>query len=593
MHARDSQRVLVVGVYVLNARNHAAELARQFSAATDWQVDQRWAAIGDGALPAEMQGFTTLHETGFAPKFGLLNRLMSGLDLAKYSYVVVTDDDIELPGNFLDTYLALVRKYDLSLAQPARTHDSYIDHHFVAALNGVEARQTRFVEIGPLFSIASDAYEVLLPFDESAPMGWGLDFAWPVVLAERGRKLGIVDATPVRHALRKPVSLYHHGSTERRMMEFLRSRRHLSHEDAFTATAAYRPGQAMTVRGGEVKASRRLSARRPRISAVLCTYNRSELLGHALGALCGQTLDPEDFEVVVVDDGSTDDTSRVVQAFEGILPLHYSYQTNSGLAAAKNHGVALARAPVVAFLDDDDVLSSDCLEQHCVSHREFPDERYAVLGYTRLASRVARSPLMHFVTAVGQHLFSYSTLRHGDALDFSYFWGGRSSCKRALLMEFGVFDPVFRFGCEDIELGCRLARAGLKVVFNRDAISTMIRTLDFDGFCRRSYLQGRSNWVFAAKHPTRAVRVWAQVEGIREEWRRIEPQWERIVKVGRDLDKIARERGEAGIELDGLTTKLLHRAYYEAFRAHRIKGSMEGMQEDERSQAGRRLALGE
>lgn len=593
MQARDSQRVLVVGVYVLNARNHAAELAQEFSAAADWGVDQRWAAIGDGTLPADIEGLTALHEPGFSPKFVLLNRLMSGVDLSLYSYVVVTDDDIELPANFLDTYLALVRKHDLSLAQPARTHDSYIDHQFVAALDGVEARQTRFVEIGPLFSIASDAYEALLPFDESAPMGWGLDFAWPVVLEERGRRLGIVDATPVRHALRKPVSLYHHGNTERRMMEFLRSRRHLSHEDAFSAVETFRPGVPATVQVDEGRASHRASAGRPRISAILCTYNRAELLRHALGGLCGQTLDAEEFEVVVIDDGSTDDTRRVIEAFERVLPLRYAYQENSGLAAAKNHGVALARAPVVAFLDDDDVLSSDCLEQHCVSHREFPDERYAVLGYTRLASRVARSPLMHFVTAVGQHLFSYSTLRHGDVLDFSYFWGGRSSCKRALLMEFGVFDPVFRFGCEDIELGCRLARAGLKVVFNRDAISTMIRTLDFDGFCRRSYLQGRSNWVFAAKHPTRAVRVWAQVEGIREEWRRIEPQWERIVKVGRDLDKIARERGEAGIELDGLTTKLLHRAYYAAFRAHRIKGSMERMQEDERSQAGVRLALGE
>ena len=73
-----------------------------------------------------------------------------------------------------------------------------------------------------------------------------------------------------------------------------------------------------------------ISRNRPLISAIVCTYNRAGLLGRALGALCGQTLDAEQFEVIVVDDGSTDETRLVVQRFEGIAPLRYVYQANSG-----------------------------------------------------------------------------------------------------------------------------------------------------------------------------------------------------------------------------------------------------------------------
>jgi len=77
---------------------------------------------------------------------------------------------------------------------------------------------------------------------------------------------------------------------------------------------------------------------------------------------------------------------------------------------------------------------------------------------------------MHFVTDVGQYLFAYQDLVDGQRLDHTYFWGGRSSCKRSLLRH-GLFNPTFRFGSEDIELGHRLSRHGLQVVFARDAVS--------------------------------------------------------------------------------------------------------------------------
>ena len=77
-------------------------------------------------------------------------------------------------------------------------------------------------------------------------------------------------------------------------------------------------------------------------------------------------------------------------------------------------------------------------------------------------------------------------------LEYTAFWGGRSSCKRSLLVRHGLFHPDFRFGCEDIELGWRLARYGLRVIYTPCARSVMIRALTFDQFCARSYRQGRS-----------------------------------------------------------------------------------------------------
>lgn len=322
-----------------------------------------------------------------------------------------------------------------------------------------------------------------------------------------------------------------------------------------------------------------LSAQGLLISAVICTYNRAPLLRQALGALCSQTIGVDQFEVIVIDDGSSDETRQTVEQFSSLLNVRYAWQANSGLASGKNHGLFLSRAPIVAFLDDDDVLDSRCLEEHCRTHERFPLPNYAVLGYTGLGREPSRSPLMHYVTEVGCQLFYYPHLTSGAVLDFSYFWGGRTSCKRAFLLEHGVFNPVFRFGAEDIELGFRLDKVGLQVVYNSAAISYMIRSLTFDDYCRRCYMQGRSNWVFSQLHPDRKVQSWAEVDQIEAEWAQIEPRLEDLMTAGRHLDRFAQERACADLPLDPLSTRLLHRAYAVAFRAHRIRGTIERMRE--------------
>lgn len=87
------------------------------------------------------------------------------------------------------------------------------------------------------------------------------------------------------------------------------------------------------------------------VSVVIPSYNRAYIVGHAIESVLKQTY--TSVEVVVVDDGSTDDTARVVQAFDE--RVRYIYQPNAGIAAARNSGIAVARGEYIAFLDSDDV----------------------------------------------------------------------------------------------------------------------------------------------------------------------------------------------------------------------------------------------
>jgi len=319
------------------------------------------------------------------------------------------------------------------------------------------------------------------------------------------------------------------------------------------------------------------------LSVVLCTYNRAELLLRTLDSLCRQSLDKALFEIVVIDDGSTDDTRQVVQAYESQLPLRYSRQRNAGLGSARNHGIFLSRGEILVFHDDDDVAGPRLLEEHLETHRRYPEARYGVLGYTGLDASIAHDPLMRFASRSG-FLFSYPTVKNGDVLDFRYFWGGCSSCKRELLLDYGVFNPVFRFGCEDIELGFRLSRHGFQVVYNARAASYMVRGIGFDGFCRRLRLQGQSSYVFSRLHRERVVQECTDVIGAKDTWAKIRLKYDAVLRAGRELDRIARLRVECGLVMDEADTKLLHHCYVAAFRASKIRGIVE--KADEMAQVG-------
>jgi hypothetical protein len=232
-------RVLVAGIYLSDKENAAPHIARELADSSNWEVEQRWVSLGEGSPRPDLAPFTVQVTEAPSPKFLLLNQILKAVELHDFEYVIVSDDDIVLPPGFLDSYLTLVSRHDFALAQPARTHDSYIDHPFVEQLDGIDARQTRFVEIGPLFSLHRSAFDYFLPFDETSPMGWGIDFVWPVLAEKHSLKMGIVDAIPVAHSMRKPVAYYNHAVSENAMRSYLAERPHLSKKDAFFVFESY------------------------------------------------------------------------------------------------------------------------------------------------------------------------------------------------------------------------------------------------------------------------------------------------------------------------------------------------------------------
>jgi hypothetical protein len=231
--------VLVVGAILTQQPNTARHIVQELSRSEDWQIEQHWIAIGNGPTPTPEKGISISRVLEPAPKFALLNSVMAPVSIDEWDFIIVCDDDVELPEQFVDRYLEIVCRHDLALSQPARTHASFIDHRFVERLDGLTARWTRFVEIGPVVSMNRAAVAALTPFDETSPMGWGYDLAWPIACESAGLKMGIVDAVPVTHALRPPTQHYAHHLATSQMTDYLARRRHLSLDDACFIVEAY------------------------------------------------------------------------------------------------------------------------------------------------------------------------------------------------------------------------------------------------------------------------------------------------------------------------------------------------------------------
>ena len=311
---------------------------------------------------------------------------------------------------------------------------------------------------------------------------------------------------------------------------------------------------------------------RPTISVVIPTRDRATLLEKALGSLSEQTLQSSRFEVIVVDDGSTDDTQGVCGAFNNRLFLQYHKLSTSGIAAAKNLGLFASSGELVYFFDDDDIAHPDLLEKHVAYHRAYPSDRIAVLGYTTWHPELEITPLMMYLTEVGQHLFSYPSLEPDQLLGFGHFWGGRSSAKRGFLAEHGVFNQDFTFGYEDVELEFRLSTHGLRVVYCPDAISYMIRPVTLEQYCARCERQGRSLARLAALHQEPKVQEYCRIQISDATALPARELGALITKTQALEDRLS----GADADHDGQALRSLYGAYEATLRAHAAAGVAKG-----------------
>lgn len=239
----------------------------------------------------------------------------------------------------------------------------------------------------------------------------------------------------------------------------------------------------------------------PELSILLPTYNRVDALQCTLAALESQPLPKASFEIIIVDDGSTDQTPEKLHEFAKASSIGLSYailKKNGGPARARNIGLEMCRGEIILIIGDDIEPCSDLLGQHLKFHRQNPDKKYALLGKVVFPDALRPNAFMRWLEKGGQrYFFNYDTLEPHQQADAMFFYTCNVSVKSSLLAKSGWFDESFPYAShEDLELGCRLGNVGMKLVYAPHALGYHWHMLSVGGIARRVYLMGYSAHLF-------------------------------------------------------------------------------------------------
>jgi len=178
-------------------------------------------------------------ETGGRGKFENLNTLLDRAPAQGHDWLLLVDDDVALPRGFLDVFLFLIERFGLRLAQPAHRARSHAAWPLTRRQLGSLVRQTAYVEIGPLVALNAATFDELLPFPPLRA-GWGLDAHWAALAREHDWPLGIVDATPIRHGIRRIAASYDRDEAIAEGRRFLSGRPYLNAADSQRTLAIHR-----------------------------------------------------------------------------------------------------------------------------------------------------------------------------------------------------------------------------------------------------------------------------------------------------------------------------------------------------------------
>jgi len=228
-----------------------------------------------------------------------------------------------------------------------------------------------------------------------------------------------------------------------------------------------------------------------RISVQICSYNRSHLLERSLRALMAQDLPPDEYEIVFVDDGSTDGSADMARklASEAACPIKILSKSNDGLSRARNLGIRNCEGEIILFMDDDTFADPALLREHLGVHEQYPNA--VVTGWVNHIEEIDPPEPRKYVMA------DYSR---------SFFWTSNVSVRKKYVDEVGGFADEFReYGWEDMELGFRLKNLGLKKYINKKAIVSHYKPpkqkKDLPGMLRQSESSARSALIYIKKRP--------------------------------------------------------------------------------------------
>ncbi len=236
-------------------------------------------------------------------------------------------------------------------------------------------------------------------------------------------------------------------------------------------------------------------------SVIIPTYNRRDTLLIALRALERQDAPELLREVVVVDDGSTDDTAEAVGTLATPLEIRLLTGRRGGPAAARNAGIEAARGEYVLFLCDDIEATPGLLAAHD-ARRDDEAGRNAVVGRVNWPPQKMVSHFEEFVIA--NYHFGFEAFEGLEELPFYAFITANLSIDRTLVLHLGGFDEGFSYGWEDTDLGLRAVEAGVRLLYAPDALAYHHHDITPASYCRRQSAVGCSAVHFLRKHPDHA-----------------------------------------------------------------------------------------
>ena len=250
-----------------------------------------------------------------------------------------------------------------------------------------------------------------------------------------------------------------------------------------------------------------------KLTVIVPTYNRTDLLARCLRGLLDQSAAPGDYEIVVVDDGSTQDSAAVVTAVGAPEDrLRFFRQENKGPAAARNLGVRHARGEVVLFTGDDCFPDKRLVEEHVRAHAEARSTgsgqagEVGVVGLVTWHPEVEVTPFMAFLETGPQ--FGFSQITNTEDVSIWHFYTANCSVQRHWIEQVGGFDEDFKHAAfEDMELAYRLKQRGLRIIYRPEAKTYHHHPTTFEQHLARQRITGRSAALFYRKHPELKVEL--------------------------------------------------------------------------------------
>jgi GT2 family glycosyltransferase len=247
--------------------------------------------------------------------------------------------------------------------------------------------------------------------------------------------------------------------------------------------------------------------RGPKISVIVPSFNRLPILRKCLAALEAQTFSAKKFEVIVIDDGSSDGTEEAMRQYRPPYRFQYLRQNNSGTGAARRNGVAHASGEYLLLMNDDTICDPDLIEQHMRVHQNLASERWAVLGNFEYPVEARQRALTHFLRT-DSFMFPQVDMEDGFPYPYSHFITCNLSIRREAVVEAGSFDSTYKLS-EDTELGIRLFEQGFGVLYHpaahawHDHLPYVTANL-----IRRARIYGADYFHMFRRHP-RVMREWA------------------------------------------------------------------------------------